>query len=371
MTELLHSKSQQKVENLSAQEISLIKKEIDLFVEKLENIDTSIAKNKIKDSRFGVNKSSILHLATKFGDVTAFEKLIKIINRDKLILDICDSHDFTPLHLAAIRGEEKIVEILLSENCNPNPQASVEKRNWRPIHYAAQFGYVKILQALINRGVDFGEKTFFHLTPLIIAAEFGKLDVLDYLIKLGANLNAVTNNENNHMNALHYAVIDNHQDCVIHLLKSGIKKNEHTVSGFDALDFAAKIDNIEMLKILLQWGVGNVEHALFVAKENNSFASKVILENYLKIISNLFNKIKLGNLQNKLIADLKNFNQSNLGEAKINFDFDVSFNAYGILSLEFKSGLIRKVRKSFKGFVLENGSFNLAEELENLSKIAK
>jgi ankyrin repeat protein len=369
MTELLHSKSQQKVDNLSNGEINLIKKEIDLFVENLMSLDVQGAKNKIQDERFGINKSSILHLAAKFGDLAAFEKLIAIASGDRLILDICDSHAFTPLHLAAIRGEEEIVEILLKENCNPNAAASVEKRNWRPIHYASQYGHLAIVKALINRGVNFDERTFFQLTPLIIAAEFGKIEVLDFLIKIGANLNATTNNENNHMNALHYAVIDGHQDCVIHLLKAGIKKDEYTVSGLDALDFAAKIDNVEMLKILLQWGVGEVGHALIVAKENNSFASKAILENYLKIISDLFNKNKLAILQKKLIADLKNFNQENFSDAKINFDFDVSFNADGILSLEFKSGLIRKVKKSFKGFVLENGFFNLAEELSKIAKL--
>ncbi len=368
MTELLHSKSQQKVDNLSDGEKKLITKEIDLFVEKLASLDLQEAKNKIQDERFGINKSSILHLAAKFGDLAAFKKLMEIASGDRLILDIRDSHAFTPLHLAAIRGEEKIVEILLAQNCNPNTPASIEKRNWRPIHYASQYGHLAIVKALINRGVNFDERTFFQLTPLIIAAEFGKIDVLDSLIKIGANLNATTNNENNHMNALHYAVIDGHQDCVIHLLKAGIKKDEYTVSGLDALDFAAKIDNVEMLKILLQWGVGDVNHALFVAKENNSFASKSILENYLKIICDLFSRNRLATLQNKLISDLKIFNQDNFNEAKINFDFDVSFNASGILSLEFKTGLIRKVKKSFKGFVLENGFFNLAEELARVAK---
>ena len=224
MSDLLHNKSEQKVADFSNSEIALIKNEINIFVETLKNMGREEAKNKINDDRFGIALNSILHVAVKFDEVAAVSDLIKIAAGDKLILNIRNANSHAPLHLAAIRGNAEIVDLLLDAGCDANPQSSMARRQWRPIHYAAQHGHLEIVKMLIAAGVEKEVKTFFQLTPLMIAAEFGQLEVLQYFIKMKADLNVRTSDENNNMNALHYAVIDGSASCVETLLKAGIKR---------------------------------------------------------------------------------------------------------------------------------------------------
>lgn len=370
MSDLLHNKSEQKVADFSDSEIELIKNEINIFVEALKTMSEEEAKNKINDDRFGIALNSILHVAVKFDEAAAVADLIKISAGDKLILNIRNANSHAPLHIAAIRGNLEIADLLLDAGCDANAQSSMARRQWRPIHYAAQHGHLEIIKLLIAAGVEKEVKNFFQLTPLMIAAEFGRLEVLQYFIKIEADLNVKTSDENNNMNALHYAVIEGGAPCVEILLKAGIKKNEHTSSGLDALDFAARNDNVEILKILIAWGVGDIDHALFVAKENNSFMALEILNKAVTCKKDLFNKAKINALQNNIIAALKSFDDKTLHEAKIFLSDDIALNAYGILSMTANTGLFVKSKKSLKGFCLENGLFKLSEELMRVEKMA-
>jgi len=369
MTDFLHNKSEQKVKDFSDAEIELIKNEINIFVEALKNMDERQAKNKINDDRFGISLNSILHVAAKFGEVAAVADILRISAGDKLILNIRNSNSYTPLHIAAIVGNAEIVDLLLDANCDPNPQASLEKRQWRPIHYAAQYGHIEVVEMLIAAGVDKEVKTFFHLTPLMVASEFGKIEVLQYFIKMQAELNTKTSDENNNMNALHYAVIDGSASCVEALLRAGIRKNEHTSSGLDALDFAARGDNIEILKILIAWGSGDINHALFVAKENGSANAIKILNEMISCKNDLFNKSKINALQGDIVNKIKGFDEKNLHQKKIILSNNIALNAYGMLALTANIGLFVKSKKSLKGFCLENGLFKLSEELTRLEKV--
>lgn len=370
MSDLLHSKSEQKFSAFSSAEIELIKNEIDIYVEALKNQDSQQAKNKISDERFGIVLNSILHVAAKFGHALAVADILKIADGDKLILDIRNSNSLTPLHVASIRGDVEIVDLLLDAGCDPSAQTSLAKRQWRPIHYAAQHGHLEIIEMLIAAGVDKEVKTFFQLTPLVIAAEFGQIEVLQYFIKLKADLSVKTSDENNNMNALHYATIHGGSLCVEELLKAGIKRNEHVTSGLDALDFAARNDNAEILKILIKWGVGDLDHALFVAKENNSGEAIRVLNEVISCKKDLFNKSKLSAAQDNIIAGLKGFDEKNLYEARVILSDNVALNAHGVLALTANTGFFVKSKKSLKGFCLENGLFKLSEELIRLEKIA-
>lgn len=369
MSNLLHNKSQQKVSDFSNQEIELIKNEINIFVEALKNMGGQEAKNKINDDRFGIALNSILHVAVKFSEVAAVNDILKIVEGDRLILNIRNSDSYTPLHIAAIVGNAEIVDLLLDAGCDSNPQSSMAKRQWRPIHYAAKYGHLEVVQMLIAIGVDKEVKTFFHLTPLIVAAEFGQLEILQYFIKIQADLNAKTSDENNNMNALHYGVIQGSALCVEALLKAGIKKNEHTSSGLGALDFAARGDDIEILKILIAWGVGDLDHALFVAKKSDSLNAVEILNKAISCKKDLFNKSKINALQDNIINGLKSFDEKTLYEARVILSDDIALNAYGILALTADVGFFVKSKKSLKGFCLENGLFKLSEELMRLEKM--
>lgn len=55
---------------------------------------------------------------------------------------------------------------------------------------AAYFGYKKIAELLVGKGVDLESRDEFGWTALILACYYGRTTVAKYLVELGANLEA-------------------------------------------------------------------------------------------------------------------------------------------------------------------------------------
>lgn len=83
--------------------------------------------------------------------------------------------------------------------------------NTTPAIEAVKYGYIDILQILINAGADIylqGENGF---TIMHVAASHGKADILEYLIDLGMDTNVL---DNNMQTPLHLASLDNDIEMV-------------------------------------------------------------------------------------------------------------------------------------------------------------
>ncbi len=99
-----------------------------------------------------------------------------LIETDPRRLEECDSRDRTPLHMAAARGQEWIVELFLARSASVN---ITDKDGWTPLHWAAAaFGepitaYHEIVKMLVQHGADLRAAASDGKLPIDIAAERG------------------------------------------------------------------------------------------------------------------------------------------------------------------------------------------------------
>ncbi|GAB2691916.1 hypothetical protein GCM10027037_14060 [Mucilaginibacter koreensis] len=97
---------------------------------------------------------------------------------------------------------------------------------------------------------DFNDDGF---TPLALACYFGHYEVARYLILKGADVNQCLNNSLN-ICPLHLAVASNNIDIVRMLIEHNVQINVQQSSGINALHYAAKHGDPDMLILLLENG---------------------------------------------------------------------------------------------------------------------
>ena len=69
----------------------------------------------------------------------------------------------------------------------------VNKYGCTPLHYAAQYGCVRIVEILLQAGADKNAANEHGWTPLHYAARYGREAIIQKFIKAGADKNALTN----------------------------------------------------------------------------------------------------------------------------------------------------------------------------------
>jgi len=94
----------------------------------------------------------------------------------------------TPLHIAAQRGDTRMVSVLLDLG------ADIEAKGYRdectPLHLAAREGQVETVRLLLARGAELDSHDRFLATPLMDAAGAGQADMVELLLERGADINA-------------------------------------------------------------------------------------------------------------------------------------------------------------------------------------
>ena len=351
---------------ISAEEIIQTKKLIADFANEIAAAQGDEENLKVLNTRFGIVHNTILHLAAKFGDELVVKKILNDAQNDQYV-NVKNDDGFTPLHFAATNGNLAATQVLIAAGADVNAQASERKRRWTPIHYAAQFGHVAVIEALIKAGVNKEICTGFGLSPLVVGAEFGHVKVVEFMLSIGAEKNVQTIADNHKMTALHYAAVGNFVDVAIALLNAKIDKERETAFGLTALEFAAKNNLSEMVVLLMNYGAEKWNDALKIAQENKCEETVRQIKKYQKVKTSLFSGAGLDKASPALIAGVKQFNDTNLGEMKIILEDGVAFNAYGILSVTQPFGFFKKVEKKLVDFVDENGSAELARGLKRLA----
>jgi ankyrin repeat protein len=114
----------------------------------------------------------------------------KVHNMSSLVagcrLDIGDSDNLTPLHLAAARDHYKVAKMLLDAgvhvNCKTSDKISA-------LHIAASRGFIDTVKVLLGGGANVDSLDASDRTPLLLAVSRGHDDVVQLLIKHGAKVN--------------------------------------------------------------------------------------------------------------------------------------------------------------------------------------
>jgi len=174
---------------------------------------------------------------------------------------------YSALHAATVGGHADVVEQLLTSGANV---AISDDRGYAPIHIAAERAFDTIVQVLIDAGADTNALTKHHETPLNLICvgiaevnqPIGRVDrrlvgndesfvaTVNLLLSHGANVN-IQNDAGN--SPLCNACVSNSRDIAKILLDSGANVNHKTKSGCP-LWTACHKSNVDLVQLLLDRG---------------------------------------------------------------------------------------------------------------------
>jgi ankyrin repeat protein len=182
-----------------------------------------------------------LHTAALFGKKKTVDRVLQLTTQSPIV-DLLTPHGSTALHLAASKGDDDIVSVLLQYG------ASTEMRHApgrSTIELAAASGHLKIVQMLLNHGITEEHK----VAALFSATEADYVSIVETLLEHGASLDA-TNNDG--QNLLFSALARGSTNTFGLLLKRGA--NVDCLDQFDStpLHRAVQKGNEVAVELLLQ-----------------------------------------------------------------------------------------------------------------------
>jgi ankyrin repeat protein len=154
--------------------------------------------------------------------------------------------------VAALAGRHfKTADLLRRYGADPNCRSEAMRI---PLHSAAYFGDVEVVQKLIEYNADISAVDHGGLTPFHLASEGLHLrdrSVLRLLLEHGADINTRAKNGST---PLHFAMNFRAQEVVRLLLENGADVNARGEQGSTALHTASLIGEIEVVRLLLEHG---------------------------------------------------------------------------------------------------------------------
>jgi len=124
-----------------------------------------------------------LHLAAEGGH----ERVVQMLLDNGAVASKPNSMLLTPLHCAAQKGHEQIAKMLLDNGAVVSPR---DNALWTPLHYAAVKGHTGVIRALLDKGAEIEAKAATGYTPLHIAAMYQRPQAIRILVDNGADLHA-------------------------------------------------------------------------------------------------------------------------------------------------------------------------------------
>lgn len=148
-----------------------------------------------------------------------------------------------PLGYAAMFGTVEIVEAILKAGADIDGQMAYDDS---PLIKAISNGNEEIALYLIEKGADVNLPNFFGISAFIGFAGMGRLDLVEHALKHGGNINASFNN----YSALQVAVAFGHKEVVELLLAHGGDPSLKGTYGQDAFTIAKESGFYELLPLL-------------------------------------------------------------------------------------------------------------------------
>ncbi|XP_071560537.1 uncharacterized protein [Temnothorax nylanderi] len=274
-----------------------------------EDIIDLLIKNKAEIEAITYDGSTPLHLAALNGQGDAIVSLIK--NEAKV--NTRDNNGITPLHTAVVKGHKDVVNLLIKN------KAQVDARDFEditPLYAAVEVGNKEIVEILIANGADFNV-TSKDVTPLFSAIRHNHKEIVEVLIANGINVNAeyiiylslavfaghsdiveillektyVDMKDSEIADLLHLATGRGHTDVVNALIARGADVDAITYNNnLTPLCFAAQEGYEEIVEILIAGGANvnvksteNVTPLHLAAVNGHTNVVKVLLDNKANI----------------------------------------------------------------------------------------
>ena len=160
-----------------------------------------------------------------------------------------DDFSSEPLYWAARYGNLPAVRALLKSGVDVNTDLF---EGYTPLHVAARQGHTPVVKALIEAGADVKARYCSGCTPLHVAAIGGHAPVITELIKAGADVNAT---DDTGWAPLHYAVEYRDEDCVAALLLAhGADVHKADDVGTTPMRIAVQLKYKKIIEMLKQAG---------------------------------------------------------------------------------------------------------------------
>lgn len=92
----------------------------------------------------------------------------------------------TPLHLACVKGDDKIVQCLLEYNAKVN---IVDQNNQTPLMKAIEGGHLECVKLLLTYRADLTVRDKYGNAPIHQAVKFGRKDIVELFLRNGVSIN--------------------------------------------------------------------------------------------------------------------------------------------------------------------------------------
>lgn len=196
-----------------------------------------------------VERSVRLRDAVATGNV----KLVRELIREGAMANQMDANGWTLLHLAASRGKERVLRVLLEKGGDAFARDYVG--GFSALHYAAMHGRTRIARLLLDyRWLDRTKlvdgRSEDGWTPLHVAAHYGRDSFVKLLLESGAHVDSLSDKGTT---ALQLAIIRERTSCIRLLLEWNA--NIDVQYGFP-LRYAVIKRNSSCVRLLLGHGAG-------------------------------------------------------------------------------------------------------------------
>ncbi|KAG8192515.1 hypothetical protein JTE90_018035 [Oedothorax gibbosus] len=151
-----------------------------------------------------------------------------------------------PLHHAAMYGKLRVVKKLVYKGMLTS---TADFKDYTPLHYAAMYGHFNICKFLSTK-CDLNALTPESWSPILLAALFGHKHIVDLLMKAGAKL-AIMDDQN--WSLLHSSCYMGWMDVVLEILKYN-KDLDVKSAGYTALWLSAYSKDVGIFQVLLKNG---------------------------------------------------------------------------------------------------------------------
>lgn len=139
--------------------------------------------------------------AIKEGNI---DELSVLLAENSNLVKAKNEFGMTGIHIGAIHGQIKVVELLLKNGADINTKT---KSGFTPVHFAALEGYDNIIELLEKYKFKLNELLPDGRNALHLATSCGHLSTIDLLFFKGVNIN---HKDNSGRNILHFAESNSH-----------------------------------------------------------------------------------------------------------------------------------------------------------------
>ena len=158
-------------------------------------------------------------------------------------VDFRNQQGFTPLHVAAQKGHNKVAELLIAKGANVNTSGRLIGTT--PLDSAALLGHKEMVELLIDSGADINPQIITGETPLQRAEQRGHSAIAEILRKHGGKAGEVT---------LQLAILKGQKDVAKSLITGGADVNAKGLLGRTPLDWAIIGGKNELADLLRKHG---------------------------------------------------------------------------------------------------------------------